>query len=333
MPVANYLWDALEDNIVEEFDDAGNTIVDYTTEPEQFGNVISQNRNGQSSFFHYDAQGSTLALTDESDAVTDIRGFTAFGATTESSGSTLLRFQFVGQKGYLTSDASTMMVRRRDYSSTTARWLSRDPISSNLERSQYWYCDNRPLKWSDPSGEAPIRCACACGHPHRQRLVRITVDCKRSAQVCCRDGCRRTIIGPGVWGRSCNYTGDWERVGALPDRLDGDSCGDAWWDLPFFFDCFACCVRAWAISNQLGIFPANTVTIGATSLLREPKAVAVYGQRATSNTLAMECYRAGMTWRVAGRYVFWAFRAPILVEGGLDIAAEAWCAAYCSFRR
>ena len=32
MPVVNYLWNPLNDNIVREFDDAGAVIAEYTTE-------------------------------------------------------------------------------------------------------------------------------------------------------------------------------------------------------------------------------------------------------------------------------------------------------------
>lgn len=44
MVAINYDWDELEDNIDEEYDDTGNTIAEYTTEPQLYGNVISQNR-------------------------------------------------------------------------------------------------------------------------------------------------------------------------------------------------------------------------------------------------------------------------------------------------
>jgi hypothetical protein len=64
-------WDEIEDNIVEEYDEAGVTLADYTTERDHFGNVISQRRNGDSSFFHFGDLGSTLAVTDESQNVTD----------------------------------------------------------------------------------------------------------------------------------------------------------------------------------------------------------------------------------------------------------------------
>jgi hypothetical protein len=127
MPVANYLWDVVEDNIVEEFDDSGSTLADYTTEPELYGSVISQRRDAITSIFHMDAQGSTIAVTIDNQLVTDTRGYTAFGNVTESSGATAFAFQYVGQKGYHKSDVSERyLVRRRIYDPSNARWLSVD---------------------------------------------------------------------------------------------------------------------------------------------------------------------------------------------------------------
>ena len=43
MAVKNYWWDPLEDAIVAEYDDNGNTTARYTTDPE--GNLLSEHRN------------------------------------------------------------------------------------------------------------------------------------------------------------------------------------------------------------------------------------------------------------------------------------------------
>ena len=37
-------WDPIEDNIVREYDEAGVVAAEYTTEPDLYGNVISQRR-------------------------------------------------------------------------------------------------------------------------------------------------------------------------------------------------------------------------------------------------------------------------------------------------
>ena len=164
MPIVNYDWDELEDNIVEEYDDAGVTIADYTTEPDHFGNVISQHRSDQSSFFHYDGQGSTLAVTDESQAVTDTRAYSAFGETTETSGSTDFRFEYIGESGYLRATTTEYDARRRTYGPAANRWLNTDPIGISLHSpNPYIYASGAPTRLTDPSGLDPCDCDPAIG--------------------------------------------------------------------------------------------------------------------------------------------------------------------------
>lgn len=180
-----FFWDEIEDNIVEEFDESGVTIADYTTEPYHFGNVISQHRGGQSSFFHCDALGSTLAVTDGSQNVTDTFAYAAYGEVTERTGTTEVPCQYIGQKGYSTDELTEQQnIRRRTYESTRARWLSPDPAGVLEELSDYFYVKGNPLLRVDPSGligvtlprpmpiPLPIRCVPFGGNP----LLWIVVD-------------------------------------------------------------------------------------------------------------------------------------------------------------
>ena len=102
MPEINFFWDPLSDNILQERDETGAVTAEYTAEPGLYGNIISQNRGGVESQFHYDAQGSTLAVTDDNQNVTDTFAYTAFGEVTERTGTTEVPFQYIGQKGYYT---------------------------------------------------------------------------------------------------------------------------------------------------------------------------------------------------------------------------------------
>jgi len=63
-------------------------------------NLVSQRRSGATSFHHYDALGSTRALTNAAQTVTDTRDYRAFGLTNTSGGSTINRFWWVGNLGY-----------------------------------------------------------------------------------------------------------------------------------------------------------------------------------------------------------------------------------------
>jgi RHS repeat-associated protein len=164
MPEINFFWDPLSDNILQERDETGAVTAEYTAEPGLYGNLISQNRGGVESQFHYDAQGSTLAVTDDNQNVTDTFAYTAFGEVTERIGTTDVPFQYIGQKGYYTDGVTGQIVaRRRPYEPTRGRWLAIDPlwqfISNPTKRSLtlcYGYAQNSPLAHGDPSGEMSI---------------------------------------------------------------------------------------------------------------------------------------------------------------------------------
>lgn len=167
MPVVNYVWDTVEDNIVEEFDDADNTIADYTTEPDLYGNITSQYRNGASGFFHFDAVGSTHAVSNVNQQVTDARAYSAFGETTDDNGVTVFSYEYVGKQGYYSGLAiRSHVIRRRWYEPWLGRWLSTDTAPRSVKNiNAYSYVDNRPLYAVDPSGE---QATCPPGAKSRQ---------------------------------------------------------------------------------------------------------------------------------------------------------------------
>ena len=161
MPVVNYLWNPLNDNIVREFDDEENTIADYTTEAGLHGNVVSQRRNGVDSVYHTDGQGSTLALTNAAGDVTDTYAYNAFGEVTARTGDTVNPFQFVGQKQYYRDEETgNYDVRQRPLSSRFGRWLSADPLRQYGDFHAFVYVRNRPISNFDPSGLADKPVAC-----------------------------------------------------------------------------------------------------------------------------------------------------------------------------
>src|SRR5262245_14293884 len=141
MPETNFFWDPLSDNILQERDETGAVTAEYTTEPGLYGNVISQNRGGVESQFHFDAVGSTLAVTDENQDVTVTYAYTAYGETTEESGVASGPLRYCGRQGYhLQSTNRQYCVRRRHYSSGASRWLSLDPLADQMPLANpYFY--------------------------------------------------------------------------------------------------------------------------------------------------------------------------------------------------
>lgn len=153
MSETNFFWDPLSDNILQERNEAAAVTAEYTTEPGLYGNLISQNRGGVESQYHFDALGSTLALTDETQQVTDTIAYTAFGEQTEQTGSTECPFQYIGKSGYFRLEViADYQVRRRSLATKWAQWLSKDPSLYSGVINLYRYVSNRPQLAIDPSG-------------------------------------------------------------------------------------------------------------------------------------------------------------------------------------
>ena len=183
----HFLWDPAEDNIVKEIDDSGAAIADYTTEPYLYGDLISQHRDGQSSFYHYDGQGSTTSLTNSAANVTDIYAYSAFGEVTAQTGSTVNPFQYVGRSGYYSDGPLSYSVRRRSLSSRNGRWLSLDSLGQLLLKvNLYAYVHHRLLITIDPSGLEEQK-----GDPKRERTDPHTKEKKTIGESVCRSKARR----------------------------------------------------------------------------------------------------------------------------------------------
>jgi len=141
-----------------ETDGNGDTTAVYTNEPNEHGKVISQRRDGATSYHQFDGQGSTRELTNASETVTDTYTYKAFGETSASSGATTHPFRYVGRLGYYhDSETSDYYVRARTYAPATGRFISPDSVGFAAgDANLYRYVDNNPTTFSDPSGLTPV---------------------------------------------------------------------------------------------------------------------------------------------------------------------------------
>jgi len=149
---AKYLWDGAQ--VLMETDGSDTTQARYTLAPFGYGDLVSQRRGDDSHFFHFDAIGTTRALTDADQAVTDSYIHRAFGTYVSTTGDTLNYFRYIGKLGYYQDYASPdggFYVRRRYYAAGLGRFLSCDPVRE-AGVSAYGYVRNRALWSSDPSG-------------------------------------------------------------------------------------------------------------------------------------------------------------------------------------
>ena len=149
MSVSTFIWDELSDNVLIETDELGAITAAYTSEPGRHGAPISQVRSGSSSYFHYDANGSTRTITDSNQNVTDTATYSGYGETIAETGSTSYPFRYKGKAGfYSDEETGEINVRVRTYKPPIGRWLSLDPLG---------FVDGINLYFSRfvPSGEDP----------------------------------------------------------------------------------------------------------------------------------------------------------------------------------
>jgi RHS repeat-associated protein len=150
MPVTEYVWDYANDSYLMEKDVAGTTTAVYTTEPAEYGKLVSQRRDNASSYCHFDGQQSTRQLTDSTQVTTDEYTYSAFGETVVRTGAATNPFRYVGSAGYhADSEMNSTYVRRRDYRPTIARWQSTDPLFF-AATNQYQYARSAIVNWYDP---------------------------------------------------------------------------------------------------------------------------------------------------------------------------------------
>ncbi|MCA9032242.1 MAG: RHS repeat-associated core domain-containing protein, partial [Planctomycetaceae bacterium] len=146
-----FIWD--QQAYLAESDANDDTSVVYTQEPALYGNLISQRRSNATSWYHYEAIGSTRQLSNATEAVTNQYLYDAWGNVIGSSGTMANPFRYVGQLGYyFDADTQHDYIRARIYDPSIGRWPCQDPAGfvDGYNRFLAYFVPNR----IDPSGLA-----------------------------------------------------------------------------------------------------------------------------------------------------------------------------------
>ncbi len=115
--------------------------------------VATLDRTGASYFFHYDKNGSTIALSDSMGNVVNAYAYTPYGTLSGATESVDNRFKYVGGYGVMEEGDGIYFMRNRYFSSKTGRFLQRDPIGLAAGQSNlYAYVGGNPVDHIDPSG-------------------------------------------------------------------------------------------------------------------------------------------------------------------------------------
>jgi len=109
-------------------------------------------------FYHTDALGSTLALTNTGGATTASYNYEAFGKTTVT-GTSSNPFQYTGREN---DGAERYYYRARFYNSATQRFIQQDPQEfAGGDINLYAYVGNSPTRFVDPLGLSWVNLGCA----------------------------------------------------------------------------------------------------------------------------------------------------------------------------
>jgi RHS repeat-associated protein len=112
-------------------------------------------------FYHFDAQGNTLLLTDGDGNITDIYAYTPYGRQIGSGSTSDQPFTFVGRWGVRQESGTGTLyqMRARYFDVVTSAFLSRDPLPARLadphSLNPYEYARRDPISYSDPWGTDP----------------------------------------------------------------------------------------------------------------------------------------------------------------------------------
>ena len=152
----NYLvTPGLLSQVLLESDESGNITTEYI-----YGlDLISAHSEGNTTFFHGDALGSTRVLTDAAGEVTDRYSYGAYGRLFDHQGSSDNPYQFTGEW----QDTATGLdyLRARYYDPDLGRFISKDAfgglISDPMSQHDYQYAHANPVTFSDPTGYFTLR--------------------------------------------------------------------------------------------------------------------------------------------------------------------------------
>ena len=105
--------------------------------------------------YHFNAIGSTVAITDSTQAVVSKYAYSPWGVTTASeTGGFTQPFRYVGQAGVMQEPTGNLYyMRARYYDPAVGRFISEDPIGfSGKDLNLHAYVKGNPINYIDPHG-------------------------------------------------------------------------------------------------------------------------------------------------------------------------------------
>jgi len=103
--------------------------------------------------YHFNAVGSTVAITDSGQNIVNKYAYTPFGIIANQQETINQPFKFVGQHGVMTEPNGFYYMRARYYDPEVGRFISEDPLGfDGGDVNLYVYVGNNPVLLIDPYG-------------------------------------------------------------------------------------------------------------------------------------------------------------------------------------
>jgi len=140
-------------HVLCETNDSGEIIAYYIHGSQIVGRIAADN---SVRYYHTNHIGGVIALTNETETITDRYAYTPFGIPSGREGSTPNPFTYIGGLGVMAEADGLYFMRARFYDPVTGRFLQTDPVEGTLRNPQslhwYVYCLNNPIMRIDPKG-------------------------------------------------------------------------------------------------------------------------------------------------------------------------------------
>ena len=120
------------------------------------GLIAEESESGDYRIYHYDAQGSTVALTDENGIVTDKYAYSPYGEVLAHEGNNDTGFLYNGKVGVYTDSNGLSNMRSRSYRPDLMRFVQQDFLlgdeTNPMSLNRYAFAGGNPIEFADPLG-------------------------------------------------------------------------------------------------------------------------------------------------------------------------------------
>jgi len=149
--VTKYVYDG--DHCIAEYDGSNNLLRKYIYGPcidEPICMIETTGTYADTYYYHYDALGSVVALSDSDGDMSQTYEYDVYGQVAASDPNHPNPFLFTGRR--YDTETGFYYYRARYYNATIGRFLQTDPIGYEGGMNWYGYCANNSLNCVDPLG-------------------------------------------------------------------------------------------------------------------------------------------------------------------------------------